>query len=165
MGYADHVAMNYALVRRAQMHGVPERVQRLVLDRHVEAGLQRWRAADYAGALASFKEAVGIDTSDSTAQVCMGLALVAVGDFRNAEKAIAGGLEGPGFDPAAVAFKAAFRDAKELGRFSAMLEKAGPLAGTLGWHLLGERDRSKARLAEVQGPGASRLAELTRAAP
>lgn len=160
-GYADYVAMNYAAVRRAQVHGVPERLQRLALDRHIDAGMKRWQAADYAGALASFKEAVGTDTSSGLAQVCMGLALVAVGDARNAEKAVAGGIET--LDPSAIDLKAMFRDAKEHGRFSAALERVGPLTGALGWLLLGERDKARVRAADVQGPAAKHLDALLRA--
>jgi hypothetical protein len=130
---ADFAAMRYTATRRAQAHGAPEQVQRLTVARYIEAGVRKWRTGDTAGALALFKEAVGADTSNGLAQVYMGLALVATGDFKNAEKAMAGGL--PSADLGAIDLKGMFRDAKEQSRFRAALEKAGPLAKKAGEQL------------------------------
>jgi hypothetical protein len=142
--YADYVAMSYTSARRAAMHGVPEYVQRLTLSKHLETGVKKFQFADYAGALASFKEAVGTDTSAGLAQVYMGIALVATGDFKNAEKALSSGIPAaPEFG--SVDLKAMFKDAKEQAKFVAALDKAGPMSGALGYGLLGDKAKARAR--------------------
>jgi len=156
--YADYVAMSYTYARRAAMHGVPEYVQRLTLSKHLEVGVKKFQWADYAGALASFKEAVGTDTSVGLAQVYMGIALVATGDFKNAEKALSSGIPAaPEFS--AIDLKSMFKDAKEQAKFVAALDKAGHMANGLCHGLLGDKAKAKERASQCKCQGAAKLME------
>ncbi len=151
--YADYAASN--VYRRGAQQGSPEHVRRLTVDKHLELGMRKWKVADYPGALASFKEAVGVDTSGGLAQVWMALALVATGDPRNADKAAESGLAALVVvqELRTVDLKSQFRDAKEQAKFSAALERSGPLAAALACAVLGDATRAKEKAAAAGSAG------------
>ena len=130
-------------------------------------GRALWKAADYEGALSSFKRAVAQDLKNPAARLHMGLALLITGDLKNADKAVASALDllragdelpSLGIEP--------FRNPKERARFEAKLFPArdgtGTLTVALAQHLLGLKEKAKALLETSEDRAAKKLAGLLR---
>src|SRR5262245_33042908 len=86
-------------------------------------GRALWKAADYAGALASFKKAVAADLADADARLHMALGLLAAGDLKNADKALASALDlaGAAGDIAGLGLDRSFKNPKEQQKFESRL--------------------------------------------
>ncbi len=130
-------------------------------------GRAAWRAGDPARALAIFKEAVGGNLKHGAAQVHMGLALLAAGDGRNADKAVRSGLELiSDRELLEIDLKSCFKDPKAGARYAAALETVGPGRGSfaagLARLLLGDKARAAALLGPLGEPASVRLAALAK---
>jgi len=129
-------------------------------------GRARWKAGDYAGALAGFKKAVANDLASGTARLHMALALLATGDEKNADKAVAsaiGLVRGPE-ELADIKLDDLFRNAKERAKFEAKLvpsrDGTGNLAIALAQHLMGMKAKAAALLGGLKDPAGAKLAAL-----
>lgn len=133
----------------------------------VQEGRARWRAGNASGALDSFKRAVAADLKYGPAQLHMALALLAAGDGRNADKAVASALDlvrAPE-ELAALKLDDLFRATKDRTKFESKIAPAadgsGTLASALAHHLLGLKARAAALLERLNNDArAKRLAEL-----
>lgn len=122
--------------------GTADRSPELLVSKNIDEGRRRFRAADYHGAVAEFREAVAADTASASAQAYFALALGAVGDFRNADKSLRGAVQ-QGAVPK-IALKEMFRDDKERSKVLAVLGKApadASLTPAYAHALLGDPDR------------------------
>jgi tetratricopeptide (TPR) repeat protein len=137
-------------------------------DSALAEGRGLWKSGDYAGALASFKRAVASNLSNGSARLHMGLALLAMGDLANADKAVASALDHlrEPDDVAAVHLEESFRNPKERAKFEAKLvparDGAGTLSVALAQHLLGLKVKAAKLLADSKDPSAPKLAALLR---
>jgi len=107
----------------------------------------------------SFREAFLADTESGMAQLCLGLALSASGDRRNADKALRGAFASLKPDEAlSMDFAGWFRDVQERQRLESALEKAsdGRLAAGVVAFLLGRKDIAKSELSKVKDDPAAR---------
>ena len=129
-------------------------------------GRALWRAGDYAGALASFKKAVADDLESADARLHMALGLLAAGDLKNADKALASALvfERAADDVLGLAFDELFAKPKELRKFEAKLVPAkdgtGALTVALAHYLLGAKAKGAAMLEASKDPAAKKLSEV-----
>jgi hypothetical protein len=117
--------------------------------REIEEGRRRFRGADYRGALDSFRSAVVATPDSAVAQAWFALSLIAVGEGRNADKAIRAAASG-GLPAGVLSLDGLFRDEKERVRVIVMLAKVGgegSLAAAYALSLAGEPVRLK-QLAE-----------------
>jgi hypothetical protein len=106
--------------------GAAAEVGQMNVEKTLDAGLAKFKAGDYAGAVAAFKRVVVADFNNATAKLWMGLALAGSGDMKNAEKAVKAAVGGLAKEQIArVDLKSAFKDAKEQARYQAAAEKAG----------------------------------------
>ncbi|MBI4564342.1 MAG: hypothetical protein HY716_06585 [Planctomycetes bacterium] len=143
-------------------------VNALAVESLLKEGLETWRAAGPAEALAVFKRAVATDTSHGLAQVHMALALLAVGDGWNADKAIrsAADLMGDLEIAASIDLRAVFRSSKEAAKFisgvEGKAEDGRSLTAGLVYLLLGEKAKASAVWSARKEPAAERLLQLTR---
>lgn len=113
--------------------------------REIEEGRRRFRGGDYRGALDSFRSAVVATPDSPVAQAWFGVSLVAVGEGRNADKAIRAAATG-GLAPGVLSLDGIFRDEKERVRIIVMLAKVGSeggLAAAYALSLAGEPVRLK----------------------
>jgi hypothetical protein len=128
-------------------------------------GRWQWRAADYAGALASFKKAVAADLESADARLHMALGLLAAGDLKNADKALASALqlERATDDIAGLAFDELFPKPRELRKFEAKLVPAkdgtGAMTVALAQYLLGVKAKAAATLEASKDPAAKKLTD------
>jgi hypothetical protein len=129
-------------------------------------GRARWKAGDYAGALAGFKKAVANDLASGPARLHMALALLASGDEKNADKAVASAIDlvrGPD-ELAAIKLDELFRNAKERAKFEAKLvpsrDGTGSLTIALAQHLLGMKAKAAALLGGLKDPAGAKLAAI-----
>ena len=131
-------------------------------------GRARWRAGDFSGALASFKKAVAEDLSSGPPRLHMALALLATGDLKNADKALASALEivRTPRELEALGFQEWFRNPKERAKFEDKLfparDGSGSVSVALAQHLLGLKEKAVKTLDGVQGPAAAKLTEWMR---
>ncbi|HVR83303.1 MAG TPA: hypothetical protein VMU54_03270 [Planctomycetota bacterium] len=117
--------------------------------RDIEEGRRRFRMADYRGAVDSFRSAVAATTDSPVAQAWFAVSLVALGEGRNADKALRSAVLS-GLPPASVSLDGLFRDEKEKVRLIVALAKVGTdgsLAAAYALSLAGEPVRLK-QLAE-----------------
>ena len=145
----------------------PKETPKAEADAAMAEGRALWKAADYAGALAAFKKAVANDLKNAGARFHMALALLATGDLRNADKALASGLDlarGPEELPSLGADS--FRNAKERAKFETKLfpmgDGTGSLTVALAQHLLGLKEKAAKTLEGIQEPAAAKLGVLIR---
>lgn len=126
-----------------------DRSPRMTASRELEEGRRRFRAADYRGAVDSFRSAVVATTDDPVVQAWFAVSLIAAGDGRNADKALRSAAAS-GLPSGALSLEGLFRDEKERVRMIVALAKAGPegsLAAAYALSLAGEPVRLK-QLAE-----------------
>ena len=125
-----------------------------------------WRAGDYAGALAAFKQAVADDLESPDARIHMALALLVAGDLKNADKALASALdlERAGDDISGIAFEDLFAKPKERQKFEAKLVPAkdgsGSITVALAQYLVGLKAKAAATIDGSKDPAAKRLNEI-----
>lgn len=111
----------------------------------IQEGQRRFRSGDYRGAVDAFRSAIVASTDNPLAQAWFAVALVCVGDGRNADKALrsaaAGGLASGG-----MSLDGLFRDEKERVRLIVALAKTGGeggLAASFALSIAGEPARLK----------------------
>ncbi|HLY11615.1 MAG TPA: hypothetical protein VKW04_20100 [Planctomycetota bacterium] len=117
--------------------------------REIEEGRRRFHVGDYHGALDAFRSAVVATTDSPVAQAWFAVCLIAVGDGRNADKAIRTAASG-GLSAGALSLDGQFRDEKERVRMIVTLAKVGSegsLAAAYALSLAGEPARLR-QLAE-----------------
>jgi hypothetical protein len=117
--------------------------------REIEEGRRRFRMGDYRGAVDSFRSAVAASTDSPVAQAWFSVSLIALGEGRNADKALRSAVVS-GLPPASVSLDGLFRDEKEKVRLIVALAKVGTegsLAAAFALSLAGEPVRLK-QLAE-----------------
>ncbi|MBV8881794.1 MAG: hypothetical protein JO332_17685 [Planctomycetaceae bacterium] len=117
--------------------------------RELEEGRRRFREGDYAGAVDAFRSAVVASTENPALQAWFAVSLIAVGDGRNADKALRSAAAS-GLSVGAVAPAGLFRDDKERVRMIVALAKVGSEGGLAAAYVLslaGEPARLK-QLAE-----------------
>jgi len=123
--------------------GAIDRTPQLTSVREIEEGRRRFRIGDYRGALDSFRSAVVATTDSPVAQAWVGVSLIAVGEGRNADKALRSAVAG-GLAPEAVSLDGLFHDDKERVRIIVALAKVGAdgsLAAAYALSLSGEPAR------------------------
>jgi len=124
----------------APPQGAIDRTPQLISLREIEEGRRRFRMGDYRGAVDSFRSAVVATTDSPVAQAWFALSLIALGEGRNADKALRSAVAG-GLAPGAVSLEGLFRDDKERVRIIVTLAKVGPdgtLAAAYALSLSGE---------------------------
>jgi tetratricopeptide (TPR) repeat protein len=117
--------------------------------RELEEGRRRFHAGDYRGAVDSFRSAVAAYPEDPAAQAWFAVGLVALGEGRNADKALRSAAAG-GLVSGTLSLEGLFRDDKERVRVIVALAKVvgdGGLAAAYALALSGEPARLK-QLAE-----------------
>jgi hypothetical protein len=130
-------------------------------------GRNRWKAGDFTGALAGFKESVANDLESGAARLHMALGLLAMGDLRNADKALVSALDivRTPEELNALGFPEWFRNAKERAKFEDRLiparDGSGSLSIALAQHLLGLKAKA-AKTLEGAKEGSDRLGGLLR---
>jgi hypothetical protein len=125
--------------------------------REIQEGQRRFRLGDYRGAVDSFRSAVVASPDSPLAQAWFAVALIAVGESRNADKALRAASAG-GLAPGALSLDGLFRDDKERVRMIVALAKVtgeGSLAASYALSIAGEPVRLK-QLAE-KDPAAKAL--------
>jgi len=123
----------------------------------IEEGSRHFRSGDYRGALDGFRSAVAAHPESPVAQAWFAVALISVGEGRNADKALRSAAEG-GLASGALSLEGMFRDDKERVRLIVALAKVGTEGGLTAAYALalaGEPVRLK-QLAE-KDPVARRL--------
>lgn len=126
-----------------------DRTPQLTSLHEIEEGRRRFRMGDYRGAVDSFRSAVVATTDSPVAQAWFAVSLIALGEGRNADKALRSAVAG-GVAPGAVSLDGLFRDDKERVRIIVSLAKVGAdgsLAAAYALSLSGEPVRLK-QLAE-----------------
>lgn len=124
---------------------VADRSAEFEVARRIEEGLKRFKAADYKAARDEFRGAVAADTSSASAQAHFALALSAVADHKNADKALRGAAERAPFGKIDVT--SLFKDEKEKARVLGLLAKVtgdGALAAAWLHALAGDPAKLKA---------------------
>jgi hypothetical protein len=117
--------------------------------RELEEGRRRFRSGDYRAAVDSFRSAVAAHPENPVAQAWFAVGLIALGEGRNADKALRSATGG-GLASGAVSLEGMFRDDKERVRLIVALAKVGSegsLASAYALALSGEPVRLK-QLAE-----------------
>ena len=129
--------------------GALDRTPQLTSLREIEEGRRRFRLGDYRGAVDSFRSAVVATTDSPVAQAWFAVSLIALGEGRNADKALRSAVAG-GLASGAVSLDGLFHDDKERVRIIVSLAKVGTdgsLAAAYALSLSGEPARLK-QLAE-----------------
>ena len=128
--------------------GASREVGEMSVEKTGEAGMVKFKAGDYAGALAAFRQLVVHDFSNAGSKLWMALALAGTGDFKNAEKALRSAAA-TNNQLGSVDLKSMMKDAKEQARFAAAVEKAGGIVAGYVLERLGEKEKAKAALDAV----------------
>ncbi len=128
--------------------GASREVGQMNVEKTGDAGLMKFKAGDYAGALAAFRKLVVHDFSSAGSKLWMALALAGTGDYKNAEKALRS-ASATNDQLNSVDLKAMMKDAKEQARFAAAVEKAGGVVAGFVLERLGEKEKAKAALDAV----------------
>lgn len=153
--YGSRPVYNYAPVYSSSPVSA-ERILKIRMQKDVEEGLRRFRAADYKRAVESFRSAFLADTDSAVMQLFLGLSLAGAGDLRNAEKAFRGALEGLKPEEALGADLAKlFRDSKEEGRYVASAASSPLVSGIVAF-LMGRKDVAKGALEKAKEDPAAR---------
>lgn len=130
----------------------------LASDRQIEEGRRRFRSGDYRGAVEAFRGAVTADPEAPVPKAWFALALVVVGESRNADKALRAAAEHPSF--AGIELGGAFRDERERDRLLGLLSEAaeeGSLAAA--WVLFLQGRPGPLRALAEKDPVAKRLTD------
>lgn len=146
-GYGIPTYIDYQRVAYRPV-GAAREVAQLNVEKTYDAGIAKFKAGDYAGALAAFKQIVINDFSNPVPKIWMALALAGSGDFKNAEKALRS-ASASNEQLGSIDLKASMKDAKEQARYAAAVEKAGGLMAGYILERLGDKAKAAAALDAV----------------
>ncbi len=103
--------------------------------REMEEGRRRFRSGDYRGAVDAFRSAVAAHPESPVAQAWFAVGLSALGEGRNADKALRSAAGG-GLVSGALSLEGMFRDDRERVRLIVALAKVGPEGGLTAAYVL-----------------------------